>query len=89
MLMGFNIFPNTVMFPYLHICCQTPRNTSNLWQLLGRGVFTTKEFQQGDFLLTYNGELIDEEEGCKRETHYPAEAGSFLFFFNHKGKNLW
>lgn len=44
---------------------------------------------QGDFLLTYNGELIDEEEGCKRETHYPAEAGSFLFFFNHKGKNLW
>ena len=77
MLMVFNISPNTVKFPYLHICRQTPTNTSNLWQLLGRGVFATKEFQQGDFLLTYNGKLMRRKDVNEKQITQLRRAASF------------
>ena len=31
--------------------------------IVGFGVFTTKEFKRGDFLLEYAGELIDNKAG--------------------------
>lgn len=48
-----------------------------------------KEFQQGDFLLEYRGELLSLQEGEKREEEYPEDKGSFLFFFQHDGKVKW
>ncbi|XP_068739207.1 N-lysine methyltransferase KMT5A-like, partial [Montipora capricornis] len=47
---------------------------------IGRGVFTTKEFSKGQFLLEYKGELISQDEGYSREQSYDEDLGSFLFF---------
>ncbi|XP_028417446.1 histone-lysine N-methyltransferase set-1-like [Dendronephthya gigantea] len=56
---------------------------------IGRGVFTTKTFSKGDFLLEYKGELISQEEGYIREKNYPDDLGSFLFFFQQGNASLW
>lgn len=53
---------------------------------IGYGLFTTKQFRKGDFLLEYAGEHISSEEGEKREDDYPESMGNFLFFF---GKEKW
>ena len=34
---------------------------------IGKGVFKTEDFRQGDFLVEYAGELISIEETRKRE----------------------
>jgi len=54
--------------------------------ILGRGVFATKAFYQGDFLLQYRGQLITEAEANRREQEYNEELGSFLFYFQHDAK---
>ncbi len=54
--------------------------------LTGRCVFTTQDFKAGEFLLTYPGELIDKEEGEKREAE---EETGFRYFFEHGGRKLW
>ena len=41
-----------------------------LFYVLERGVFTTKLFSKGDFLLVYRGELITGDEGSEREDLY-------------------
>ena len=46
--------------------------------LSGRGVFTTRRFSKGDFLLEYKGELVSHKEGCEREISYPEDLGSYL-----------
>lgn len=53
-------------------------------QILGQGVFTTKHFQMGSFLLEYIRQTLSAVEGEERLT-WP-DVGSFLFFVN---KNLW
>lgn len=60
-----------------------------LFCLLGRGVFTTKLFSKGDFLLEYKGELITEDEGSRREDLYDPDLGSFFFFFKDGSKCFW
>lgn len=55
---------------------------------IGRGVFTTKKFSKGDFLLEYKGELVSEDEGYQREELYEPKLGSFLFFFKDGSKCL-
>ena len=55
---------------------------------IGRGVFTTRPFHKGEFLLVYRGKLLTKVEGEKREEQYPQEV-NFLFFFEHKGKQYW
>ncbi|XP_046373724.1 pollen-specific leucine-rich repeat extensin-like protein 1 [Haliotis rufescens] len=52
-------------------------------QYKGQGVFTTKHFQRGDFLLEYIGQTLSAVEGEERLTG--PDVGSFLFFVN---KNL-
>lgn len=52
---------------------------------IGKGVFATREFKNGDFLLQYKGELISAKEGEQREKEYSSEQGSFLYFFQWKG----
>lgn len=57
----------------------------------GEGVFTTKRFKCGDFLLEYRGDLIRNfGEALKREKeHAAADQGNFLYFFKYKNKNMW
>lgn len=49
--------------------------------LLDFGVFTTKKFQKGDFLLEYPGDLISDKEGRERVEKYDPSLGSYLFFY--------
>ena len=53
----------------------------------GRGVAADQcNFQKGDFLCCYKGDLIDKAEGERRRSNYKEEMGSYLFFFKHNGK---
>ncbi|XP_033730273.1 N-lysine methyltransferase KMT5A-like, partial [Pecten maximus] len=51
-----------------------------------KGVFATRKFRKGDFLLEYHGEFIPYQEGKTRENAYPLKFGSFIFFLNWKNK---
>ncbi len=51
----------------------------------GRGVFTTTEFETGDFLVEYTGELITGPEATKREAQLTTDQGCFLLFFTFLG----
>ena len=62
---------------------------NSLKNSLGWGVFAKRAFAKGEFLLEYKGELVSEKEACDREAAYPANVGSFLFFFKHGSKSLW
>nr|XP_034339442.1 N-lysine methyltransferase KMT5A-like isoform X2 [Crassostrea gigas] len=46
----------------------------------GRGVFTKKEFGQNEFLLPYEGELLEKE---------PDVDDTYIFEFTFKGKPFW
>ncbi|CAG5124586.1 unnamed protein product [Candidula unifasciata] len=50
----------------------------------GRGVVATKEFEKGDFIVEYAGELIDTATAKQREKDYAAnpEIGCYMYFFN-------
>ena len=52
----------------------------------GRGVKSTKDFEQGDFILEYSGELIDSENADYRETQYSMDVskGCYMYYFKHK-----
>lgn len=64
-------------------------NFENLISFAGKGVFTTRTFRHGDFLLEYKGELLSKNEACQRERQYGDSDGSFLFYFKHSGKCYW
>jgi len=54
----------------------------------GCGVFATKSFWSGDFILEYRGELIEGIEGDQRYEN--GQQGSFLYFFEVEGrKRMW
>ena len=54
----------------------------------GRGIKTTKKFSKGDLVVEYAGEIVSEDEAVAREAAYKADpgAGSFMYFFQFKGK---
>ena len=55
--------------------------------LIGVGVFATRSFERGDFLLEYFGSLIPKEKGeLVLEKNLQ---GSFVYFFEHNSKELW
>ena len=54
-----------------------------LYLFTGWGVFTTKPFEKGDFLLEYKGELITAQEAETRE--YDCRH-SYQYFFSCNGK---
>ena len=53
----------------------------------GKGVFANKDFEEGEFLLTYHGELVTAEEGKRREC---IERTGYRRFFqcHHLGKTV-
>jgi len=57
----------------------------------GEGVFVTKSFKCGEFLLEYRGDLIrNYGEALKKERKYAsADQGSFMYFFKYKNKTIW
>ncbi|XDV16493.1 hypothetical protein PO909_016183 [Leuciscus waleckii] len=54
----------------------------------GRGVFSCTEFDKGDFLLEYRGDLISKEECERRQRVYHDALKVFLFEFRYDGKLL-
>ena len=57
----------------------------------GEGVFSTKKFFDGDFLLHYKGELIQNMKQARRlEKEYEeAGLGSFMYFFKYSERTMW
>ncbi|XP_038061075.1 uncharacterized protein LOC119731860 [Patiria miniata] len=52
---------------------------------IGFGVFTTRSFDKGDFLLEYKGEVMSEKEASSR--HYTSRH-SYQYFFRWNGKSM-
>ena len=55
----------------------------------GRGIYATKPFVQGQFLVEYTGDLIDLDEARQREATYNAnpKVGSYVYYFHHRGRH--
>ncbi|XP_052086557.1 uncharacterized protein LOC127723879 [Mytilus californianus] len=52
---------------------------------IGKGVFTSRNFKKGDFLLEYEGELLSSEKGVSRlDEHVASGIGCYVFFFKNK-----
>ena len=58
--------------------------------ILGHGIFATKSFEKGDFLLQYKGNIVSADVGEQLQEKYENEnLGCFLYFFAHEKKDLW
>lgn len=58
--------------------------------LKGRGVFATKIFSRGDFIIEYAGDLIEINEAKMREWAYGKETGSsYMYYFSFKLQEMW
>lgn len=55
----------------------------------GRGVKATAPFKKGEYVCSYHGELLSKAEALEREKNYPDNVGCYLFFFTHKGHDMW
>ena len=57
----------------------------------GRGVVASREFRKGDFVVEYEGDLIDMSRAQEREAEYAAkpEVGCYMYYFRFHGKHLW
>lgn len=57
----------------------------------GEGVFTTKAFAKGEFLLEYKGDLIKSLKQARRlEKEYAdKDLGCFMFYFKYREKSMW
>jgi histone-lysine N-methyltransferase SETD8 len=53
----------------------------------GRGIKTVKDFSKGEFVVEYDGEMIDSETAKDLETKYSMDSstGCFMYYFKHKG----
>lgn len=56
----------------------------------GRGVYANEPIGKGSFVVEYAGDLVSMDEGVKREEDYSEDhrIGSYIFFFNFKGKRF-
>lgn len=55
----------------------------------GRGVVTSVPFKKGRYVCHYSGELLSRAEGAHREKQYSEDVGCYIFFFTHKGMDMW
>ncbi|XP_043076455.1 inactive histone-lysine N-methyltransferase 2E-like [Puntigrus tetrazona] len=60
----------------------------SLLLLFRRGVFSCADFEKGDFLLEYRGDLIDREECERRQRIYHDALKVYIFEFRYNGKLL-
>ena len=54
----------------------------------GRGVVTTKVFEKDEYICEYGGHLITSKQ-AKEAEHEHKQGGTFMFYFEHKGRKLW
>nr|XP_057918564.1 uncharacterized protein LOC131109977 [Doryrhamphus excisus]XP_057918565.1 uncharacterized protein LOC131109977 [Doryrhamphus excisus]XP_057918566.1 uncharacterized protein LOC131109977 [Doryrhamphus excisus]XP_057920422.1 uncharacterized protein LOC131115987 isoform X1 [Doryrhamphus excisus]XP_057920423.1 uncharacterized protein LOC131115987 isoform X1 [Doryrhamphus excisus] len=54
----------------------------------GRGVFSKRHFQKGEFLIEYRGQVISKQEHENRLHIYHDALKVFMFEFRYNGKNL-
>lgn len=54
-----------------------------MFHFLGHGVFTTRNYDKGEFLLEYVGENISPHEAAKRNVQ------SYTYFFKFGGNLCW
>ena len=48
------------------------------------------DIARGSFVVEYKGDLISHSDGIKREqTYEKGGEGSFVYFFDHRGKKYW
>lgn len=54
----------------------------------GRGIFATRDFERGDFICEYAGEMISYKQAKKREEMYAQDSkiGCYMYFFEYKSK---
>ncbi len=66
----------------------TVHHNLTLYQTIvsGRGVFATKRFEKGDFLLQYSGEILSGAEGDAREE---VHSSGFRYFFKYNEVRMW
>ena len=55
----------------------------------GKGVIATIPFKKGDYVCSYSGELLTRTKGIEREQEYSDDVGCYIFFFSHKGVDMW
>lgn len=57
----------------------------------GRGVVASREFDKGDFVVEYSGELIDLNEAKRREEKYASNesTGCYMYYFKHQNHQYW
>ena len=56
--------------------------------LKGRGIFSTRPFHKGEYVVEYAGDLITPKEAEVREKKYSKNTdkyGSYMYYFEHKG----
>lgn len=55
----------------------------------GRGIFATRDFERGQFVCEYAGEMITYKQAKKREELYAQDTqiGCYMYFFEHKSKS--
>lgn len=57
----------------------------------GRGIVAGRDFQRGEFVVEYIGELIDQSEADCREEMYSQKVdfGCYMYYFKHKETQWW
>ncbi|KAG7245628.1 hypothetical protein CRUP_007460, partial [Coryphaenoides rupestris] len=57
----------------------------------GRGVFATRSFAKGEFVVEYNGDLLDIACAKKREAEYALDpaTGCYMYYFQYHSKTYW
>lgn len=72
------------------ICQLKPDIILFFFEFKGVGVFATKGFKPGAFLLQYPGELVSEKEAERREKLYKQQyKGCFMYYFTYENKTMW
>ncbi|XP_041643876.1 lysine methyltransferase 5Ab [Cheilinus undulatus] len=54
----------------------------------GRGIFASKGFKKGDFVVEYHGDLLELEEAKRREAQYAQDpqTGCYMYYFQYQAK---
>lgn len=57
----------------------------------GRGVFATRGFTKGEFVVEYSGDLLDITRAKRREAKYALDpaTGCYMYYFQYHSKTYW
>lgn len=57
----------------------------------GRGVFATRCFRKGEYVVEYHGDLLQITDAKKREVEYAQNptTGCYMYYFQYRCKTYW